>query len=101
MKTIICSNGVRLTYDETLKCGDIITAYHKGIHQITSIQSRDGQAPLFNYRTIMTDSFKKTNKKTIKTCDASYCGRVDVMQLKETIKMLEDLIVMVDNNMNK
>jgi len=69
----ICSNGVKLIWDETLKIGDLITTYHKGYWKLVNITPRKGSPPMFHY----TKSFKPDGTpiagKATMECDASYC----------------------------
>ena len=94
------SNGVVLTWDETISVGEMITTYNEGYHILTSIDFRDRPArnpiyrstvydtyaiewshdsmqntPLFHYTKVLTS--KGTRSKSITSkCDASYCKRV-------------------------
>lgn len=75
------------------KIGDLITAYHSGIHRITEIKRRfynsesdipsflkdikkvgDEYSPLIHYEKVLQEDgeFPKKGKK-VNSCDASYC----------------------------
>ena len=80
-----------------LKVGDLVLAYHNGIHRIDKIERRfysaeeiqryptlqhfgyvggDEYPPLVSYTQVLTKDFKKSKKKT-NQCDASFCRKVD------------------------
>ena len=63
-------------YDTTIKVGDLITAYHKGIWRVITIETRKNNSPLFHYRQVLTQSYKP-GKNMVRCCDASYCMKVD------------------------
>lgn len=65
----VASNGVILKYDPTIKAGDIITAYHKGYWKVDLVMPRAGSTPSLYYT--------KVGGKSSKSCDASYCRKVD------------------------
>lgn len=77
MISVTYPNGVTLAYDETLKVGDIITAYNKGYHKLEEIKERNDSTPLFFYSLFAKeDGTIRTNpKKIINSCDASHCRR--------------------------
>lgn len=79
------------------KIGDIITAYRKGIHEITDIKNRfyerqeeipsiypnavigDEYNSLVYYRTLLTDKGTLCKQsKVIHVCDAAYCDPFEV-----------------------
>lgn len=78
-------------YDKDLKVGDIIYAYHSGIHQITKIERRfwdynnhykdlkenddraEEYSSLIHYEKLYTKEFKRTKKRSANTCDAQFC----------------------------
>jgi hypothetical protein len=71
---LVCSNGVVLKYDPTIKEGDLITGYHKGFWIVTKVTPRPGNTPHIEYRRI--------DKKVTNGCDASYCRKVDPEALR-------------------
>lgn len=86
------------------KPGDIITAYHSGWHIVIHVELRyitksdlayesmknmkigDEMPPLIHYKTIASASFKKSNSKAVKVCDASYCSIVVVGDIEKLRK---------------
>lgn len=70
---IVCSNGVVLKYDPTIKPGDVVTGYHKGFWIVTKVTPRPGNTPHIEYRRI--------DKKVTNGCDASYCRKIDPEEL--------------------
>lgn len=65
---IVCSNGVVLKYDPTIKQGDVVTGYHKGYWKVDVVMPRAGQPPSIYYT--------KVGGKGSKSCDGSYCRKV-------------------------
>lgn len=78
MKTIVCKNGVKIIIDETLKTGDLITAYHKGYHEIVTIEERNDCAPLVYFKTRFKSDGEPTNSKKIMMCDMGYCRHAEI-----------------------
>jgi hypothetical protein len=101
MKTIVCKNGVELTYDETIKVGDIITTYSPGFHELTEIEDRGAfKTPLFIYKRVFNDAgepYKKTLQR-ITSCDASYCRKATeeipkiIAEKKKSIEALQKIL---------
>lgn len=76
MITIKYDNGYEGTYDETLKPGDMITAYRKGYHEFIKFEERGTEiVPLVHYKQIYNDNGKPCKSKTIYQCDGAYCRR--------------------------
>ncbi len=74
MTQVNCTNGVVLHYDETIKVGDIISAYQKGFHRVTEIRDRGANAtPLIGYETVARENGTLAKTSSVKHCDASYC----------------------------
>lgn len=89
-------------FDQDIKVGDIITAYHKGYHRVVEVKRRfhnpnvpsydrfyysDVETPdhvemnsLITYVKVLTDDFKVAPRKKAQ-CDASYCRIVHVEKL--------------------
>lgn len=106
-----------MNYDQTIKVGDLITAYHKGFWQVTEVQRRfltdydvatyssyrDYKAgyeynPVIHYKQVATAGFVKTSGKKIKSCDASFCRKISEeyfaklrVDLEKQIAALEQL----------
>jgi hypothetical protein len=83
--------GVTLTYDDTIKVGDLITAYHSGYHKLLRIEPRKANPPLFYYKTVFRDDGTPVNSKAPKSCDASYC-RFAAPEIKQKIAMLNNIL---------
>jgi hypothetical protein len=67
----------RYGYDDSLKVGDVITAYHSGYHVLTRIEKRNGHNPLAHYITILDGKCNKHRKPIVRqNCDMHYCKRV-------------------------
>jgi hypothetical protein len=74
------------TLNVTFKVGDFITAYHSGIHRLTSIELRTQakdktDSPVFYYDRIMDGKFNP--KKGKNCCDASFCKPTNVQLLNQ------------------
>lgn len=82
-----------LKYDPTIQPGDIITAYHKGYWKVTKVIPRADNTPTFEYIRI--------DKKGSKSCDASYCRKVDPNELYQTLvdeaAQLRDMLMIALN----
>jgi len=110
MTTIKDSNGVELTYDETINVGDIVTAYHSGYHKITEITPRyeiggSPRVPLFTYVLVAKADGTLAKRSSItKECDASFCRHVKqelaktITKKKEELARLESLQIIFENN---
>lgn len=88
-------------WDETIVVGDLVLAYHKGIHQVIEIERRflnasdltygsykgkkvgDEYTPLLHYKKIATPDFKRCKTQTENSCDAYYCKKIDAKYFKE------------------
>ncbi len=88
MQEVRFDNGVVLQWDDTLKVGELITAYASGYHILTMFEFRDGSTPLIHYVTVVKENGDRVKKPgTPKVCDASYVRRVtrqDVLDLYTT-----------------
>jgi hypothetical protein len=76
METVVYPNGVKLTWDNTIQVGQLITTYNIGYHVLERIEYRGDETPLFHY--VRVDGRNRYKN----SCDASYCVRV-------TIEMVE------------
>lgn len=87
-------------YDETIKVGDIIIAYHRGFHRVTKIEDRSkvrskydrSDSPLFHYVMVFDSKGNAKKKGAINSCDAMYCRKA-TEAIPVEIKRLEDQIV--------
>lgn len=100
------------THDQSLRVGDIVTAYVKGYWRVVRIERRfvtasnfnvwistihpnvgvgDEFNPLFYLEMIFNSNFTKRGKKTCQ-CDAQYCHRVDKKFIDGEVKLLEKKI---------
>ena len=70
---VVCSNGVVIKCDLTIKPGDVVTGYHKGYWLVDVVTPRAGGTPLIEYT--------RLDKKGSKSCDASYCRKIDPEEL--------------------
>ena len=107
-------------FDKDLQVGDIIKAYHAGIHRLTKIEPRFytkeddkrdwgklGQeyTSLIYYDRVLNNHFKKSNRKDL-CCDAAYCKKLTAEwvknELEEKRKVLEEafstLLEFIENN---
>lgn len=75
MTEVICSNGVKLTYDETLEQGDLITGYQKGYFTFDRFEYREGTTPLVYAKQRYDQNGKPRKSIGFVTCDASYCRK--------------------------
>lgn len=70
-----------------IKLGDLITAYHAGFHRVTAIDRsvKDGEAwhVMIHYVTVLTAQYKKTNTKSVRSCDATYCEKLTKASIAE------------------
>ncbi len=109
MTTITYAGGVKLDFDETIKVGDIITAYQSGYHKVTDITPRyqkngDVMIPLFTYCLVAKANGTVAKGKVItKSCDASYCRRATdalektIAEKKAEVARLESLQIVFTN----
>lgn len=85
------------SWDDTLKAGDLITSYWKGIYKLISVEMRgDNKCPLFHFHTFAKEcgEIRSHGKQINKVCDASYCARVtkDYVEAR-----LDDLRIQASN----
>lgn len=86
-------------HDQNLKPGDIIAAYHKGIHQVVKIERRfvkkdeewmvkrglkvgDEYSALIHYLRRLNSSGNKAPNQELR-CDASFCTKLTAEHLNE------------------
>lgn len=94
MTDVVCSNGVVLKCDLTLTPGDIITAYHKGFWKVTKVTPRKSNTPVVEYT--------KIGGKGNKSCDGSYCRKVDPEALyREMVAEADRVYAMLMEAMNE
>ena len=99
MKIYTYDNGLTLEYDDSIKVGDLITAYEPGIHRVVEIKSRDAfnDPPLLSY--VKEFDFKGKKSKHIKnSCCGSWCKKAinHIDKLKQQISHIENLICYVE-----
>lgn len=99
-------------WDKNLKEGDLILAYHAGIHRVTKIEQRfytkddifvhRGEqkagaeySSLIFYLTVMNSSGKKVNNR-INSCDAQFCTKLTAGYVAEHRKKEIDAIKKYD-----
>lgn len=95
------SNGVKLEWDENLSVGTLIRTYYSGYWILEHIEFREAHvpdpqlqgtifhntlvewshddmkcSPIFHFCQVMNDNGQPT-KKNRKSCDASYCMKID------------------------
>lgn len=99
MKNIVCSNGVELEYDDTLKPGDLITTYYKGYFSFVKFTNRGNKnTPLATFIKVADTNGKSCKSKKAQECDASYCRKAveyikaEIEKNKQSIIELEKLI---------
>lgn len=98
MITFTYPNGYSVDYDETIKVGDLITAYNEGYHRVTKVEDRPGKPPLIDYVKVckIDGSYSKKLKGH---CCATYCRHAyqsivdEIKHHDEAIKTLQFLIV--------
>jgi hypothetical protein len=90
MISITYPNGYVGTYDETIKVGDIISAYLTGYHKVTKIEERGGEVPLFYYQMVADKNGKPKNSKE-NYCDAAYCRHAKETLIEEVAKKIKEL----------
>lgn len=89
MTTVKYPNGVYITYDETIKVGDLIATYNKGFYKMEKITPRGAGSPLAEYSLFAKeDGTLHKGKNISKCCDMSYCRHAresvaDSITLKE------------------
>ena len=91
---VVCGSGVVLKCDLSIKPGDVVTGYHKGYWMVDKVIERKGSTPLIHYTRI--------DKKGSKSCDASYCSKIDPEVLhKEMILEADRVYAMLLRALNK
>lgn len=96
-----------MSWDRSLKVGDIVTAYQSGFWRITAIEPRSAEKerylltdaqrqrgeepnPLIHIEGVLTSTFKPTRRKD--RCDAGYCKRVTAAEMEaECLKFQQQL----------
>ena len=94
-------------FDNDIKPGDLITAYHAGFHRVTEVKRRfytaydeecgrgkegDEYNSLIVYQTVLTAKYKITKSKKEKCSDASFCQKLTKQAIEERRKKLIDEI---------
>ncbi len=77
-----------MNIETKFKVGDVITAYHKGIHRITSIEPRKGTTPLIYYKKMFTYDGAKA-PATKNCCDEGFCLLLTPARVNEWIRTKE------------
>lgn len=94
-----------------LKPGDLITAYHKGIWEVVSVERRyytetlllgtkdknlgDEYSPLIHYKSVLDSKFRPAKNQKPQSCDIQYCTKIDDRYCMEQIKnCLEQIAVL-------
>jgi hypothetical protein len=93
MTKVTYPNGVTLQYDETIKIGDIISAYQAGYHKVVEIQEREGSTPFIHYVRVANQNWMPAESKKF-SCDASYCIHAQDTLVREILvrqKQLDSL----------
>jgi hypothetical protein len=79
----------RYPYDKTIKVGDLIKSYHKGIHRVTLIENFKHGA-CYTYEQVLTAHWTPTKKKLVNTSHSTWCCKVTPesiqMEMDEMIK---------------
>lgn len=81
-----------MTQYKDIKVGSLISAYHKGYHEVVSIKERTKQkdrtdSPIVYYRAKFDSGGKTISGKTLKCCDATYCEPAANTILRELKEM--------------
>lgn len=73
------------------KVGDVITAYHKGLHVITNVgEFRVGCSTyLITYKALTDSKFKPVRSAVTRTCDSFYCQKVGRSYMDKFIRSHE------------
>ena len=106
MKSITYPNGYIGTYDDDIEVGDLVVAYHKGYHIITSIEERLNCVPSFYYTKMYNDDGTRS-KKLKNCCDGSFVRRAEdhihneLEKAKDQIKALEEILKSVNTTNNQ
>lgn len=76
-----------------MKKGDLITSYHKGIHEVTKIESRDGHGDLIYYKKRYREDGTPDNSNKENCCDVAYCKPYLhlIETLEKTLKALKEI----------
>lgn len=75
----------KISYDRSLKVGDIVFAYQKGIHRIISFEERVKYPPLVHLEAIL-DSKYNPAKKVKSICDISWCKKIDKRKFIDSLE---------------
>jgi hypothetical protein len=74
-----------LTFDTNIKVGDLITAYEKGFHRVTGLSEHAQYGTMVEYKRVLSDK-GTISKGSIRTCNGSYCKKMDVIAVEEYLK---------------
>lgn len=98
MAIIQHSNGVKSIYDETIKVGDLVTAYEKGFHRVTEIKPRRKDTPLIMYVRVFGANGKPVSSKQHLGCDAAYVRKASerLAEINADISNLQNLVALIE-----
>lgn len=88
-------DNMELTWDDELKFGDLITAYHKGYYTFIKFVNRTGWPPLAHFYKAYSANGKPCKSKKIMGCDASYCRKA-IDQIKAEIEKRKNEIAALE-----
>ena len=86
-------------WDDELKLGDLITAYHQGYHELVKIELRRSNTPLFHYVMRFDSNGRPSKAKRVRTCDAAYC-RSALTNLEKEIEKREEEVLKLNGLRN-
>lgn len=75
----------KFSYDKSLKVGDLVFAYYKGIHRITGLTERNNYNPLVHIEAVLDSKYNPT-KKVKNICDIYYCKKIDKRKLIDSLE---------------
>lgn len=76
-----------------MKIGDVITAFHKGYHEVVAIEQVPNITfPKFTYKTIADATGKRRNGGKVNYCYANVCAPANIA-LDKQIKELKESII--------
>lgn len=86
------------------KVGDLVTAYHAGLHRITDIQKRGKSyvgdvmigGDLLFYRKEYDKNYKKVNGPS-NCCDETYCRKIDAEFIAKERSRFDQIIERLNN----
>lgn len=78
-------------HDKTIKVGDLIRAYHKGIHRVIAIDKMSGDnGYAYTYEQLLTANWKPSKKKTVNNCNSAWCQKVTPKSMRLELADLVD-----------